>query len=130
MALIEYLLAGIQYLLPHHLLSRLVHAFMRAKTPWLKNSQIGIIASFADVDWSESRLKKPEDFETFNDFFTRELEADARLPDPDPKAFISPSDGKISECGRVKGGRILQAKGAQYSLQILLAGDPCVNDLN
>jgi phosphatidylserine decarboxylase len=48
--------------------------------------------------------------------------------DPDPAAFISPSDGRISQSGRVINGRILQAKGHHFSLRALLANDAAAND--
>jgi phosphatidylserine decarboxylase len=82
----------------------------------------------AGVDWSESRLQNPSDFETFNAFFTRELGKNARLIDPDPSSFISPCDGKISQCGRITSDRMLQAKGQHYSLWSLLARDSSASE--
>ena len=100
MTLFEKLFSGLQYLLPHRLLSRLVHAFMRVRLGPVKNLQIALIGSIAGVDWSESRLQSAGDFTTFNDFFTLELPSGMRPLDPDPGAFISPSDGRISQCGQ------------------------------
>jgi len=62
------------------------------------------------VEWSEAKLQDISDFEHFNAFFTRELAQDARPVDPDPMSFVSPCDGRISQCGRATDGRILQAK--------------------
>ena len=124
MAPIESLLAGIQHLLPHHFLSRLVHAFTRIRFTPLKNLQIWLIGGLAGVDWSEARHQQLSDYAHFNDFFTRELSKDARPLDPDPDALLSPSDGRISQCGRITNDRILQAKGHSYSLRALLAHDP------
>lgn len=124
MRLLENIFSGIQYLLPHHLLSAMVYWFMRIRIKAIKNLQIGLIGEMVGVDWSESRLKSVSDFETFNAFFTRELRKGARPIDPDPATFVSPSDGKISQCGRLTNDRILQAKGAHYSLRALLANDP------
>jgi phosphatidylserine decarboxylase len=123
MNLIEKLFAGIQYLLPHHLLSRLVHAFMRVRLPAVKNLQIGVIGGLAGVDWSESKIPDASGFEHFNAFFTRELKPGARPLDEDPQSLICPSDGRISECGRITTDRILQAKGKHYSVRTLLADD-------
>jgi len=124
MALIEKLFAGIQYLLPHHLLSRLVHALMRIRLAPVKATQIALIGSFAGVDWSEALRQNISDYETFNDFFTRELQKGARPIDPDPRSFVSPCDGTISQCGRITTDRIIQAKGRHYSIRSLLANDP------
>jgi phosphatidylserine decarboxylase len=124
MGIIEKLLSGIQYLLPQHLLSRLVHAFMRIRLAPVKNTQIVLIGSMAGVDWSEAKKENISDFVTFNDFFTRELVDGARPIDADPQSLVSPSDGRISQCGRVTNDRILQAKGRHYSVRSLLANDP------
>lgn len=130
MSLIESLLAGIQYVLPHHLLSRLMHAFMRIRIGFIKNLQISLISEIVGVDWSESKLQSSRDFECFNDFFTRELAANARPIDPDPRTFVSPCDGRISQCGRITGDRIFQAKGHHFSTRTLLANDPVAAEFN
>ncbi len=130
MGLLENILAGIQYLLPHHLLSGLAHWFMRIRVKTIKNAQIALISELTGVDWSESKLKSVSDFENFNAFFTRELMPGARPVDPDPSSFVSPSDGKISQCGRLTNDRILQAKGQHYTLRALLANDPAASDFH
>jgi phosphatidylserine decarboxylase len=124
MQLFEKLFAGIQYLLPHHFLSGLVHGLMRIRFRPVKNLLIAVVGGIAGVDWSEARRQEYADYETFNDFFTRELVDGARVIDPDPHAFVSPSDGRISQCGRITTDRILQAKGHHYSIRSLLANDP------
>jgi phosphatidylserine decarboxylase len=124
MSLIEKLLTVVQRLLPHHLLSRLVHAFMRIRLAPVKNAQIALIGSIVGVNWSEAKSSELSDFDTFNDFFTRELAVGARPVDPDPLSFVCPSDGKISQCGRITNDRLVQAKGRHYSIRSLLANDP------
>jgi len=124
MGLIEKLLSGIQYLLPHHLLSRLVYAFMRIRLAPVKNTQIALIGSMVGVEWEEAKIENISEFEHFNAFFTRELVEGIRPIDPDPRSFVSPSDGRISQCGRITNDRMLQAKGRHYSVRSLLANDP------
>jgi len=124
MGLIEKLLAGIQYLLPHHLLSRLVYAFMRIRLAPVKNTQIALIGSIVGVEWAEAKIENISEFEHFNAFFTRELVNGVRPIDPDPRSFVSPSDGRISQSGRITNDRMLQAKGKTYSVRSLLANDP------
>ena len=124
MGLFEKLLAGFQYLLPHHLLSSLVHAFMRIRLRPVKNAQIAIVGGLAGVDWSEAKSQDYADYDCFNDFFTRELADGAREIDSEPGSFVSPSDGRISQCGRITNNLILQAKGHHYSIRSLLANDP------
>jgi len=130
MSLVEKLFVGLQHLLPQRLLSRLVHGFMRIRLAPVKNLQIAIVGGLAGVDWSESRIQDAADFATFNDFFTRELAAGLRPLDPDPESLVSPSDGRISQCGRITADRILQAKGHHYSIRSLLANDPACADFN
>ena len=130
MGILDSILSGIQYLLPQHLLSRLVYYFMRIRLAPVKNLQIWLVGWAAGVDWSEARSPLASDYESFNDFFTRELAKGARPIDPDPASFVSPSDGRISQCGRVTSDRILQAKGHSYSLQSLMAHDPAARELS
>jgi phosphatidylserine decarboxylase len=122
--LIEKLLAGLQYILPQRLLTALVFRLMRCQTPWLKNALIRSIASLAGVDWEEAASRDLADYPSFNAFFTRELKPGARPLDADPRALLSPSDGRISELGQITGDQIFQAKGHEYSLAELLADDP------
>lgn len=130
MSFLEKLYAGFQALLPQHLLSRLVYALMRVRIGPVKNAQIGIFGALAGVDWSESKHQNASDFETFNDFFTRELNRGARPIEPDPLALICPSDGRISQCGRITTDRIVQAKGHHYTIRALLANDPAAAEFN
>jgi phosphatidylserine decarboxylase len=103
---------------------------MRVRLGPVKNTQIGIFGVLAGVDWSESKHQSASDFETFNDFFTRELNRGARPIDPDPLALICPSDGRISQCGRITTDRIVQAKGHHYTIRALLANDPAAAEFN
>ncbi|HKJ16459.1 MAG TPA: archaetidylserine decarboxylase [Xanthomonadales bacterium] len=129
MSIIGWLLAAIQYVLPHHLLSRCVYHLMRVQWPPVKNLLIMMIGGIAGVDWSESKHKDLADFKSFNDFFTRELEPGARPQNADARGFNSPCDGVISECGRFTGDRLVQAKGQYFSLNTLLARDPATAEL-
>ena len=128
MEIIDFVFSRVQYLLPQHLLSRLVHAFMHIRINLIKNLQIWIVGWLAGVDWAEARSPHAVDYPDFNAFFTRELAAGARPLDPDPLAFISPCDGRISQCGRVTNDRALQAKGSSFSLRALLSNDPLAHD--
>jgi len=128
MGFIEKLLAGFQYLLPHHLLSRLVYAFMRIRLAPVRNTQIALIGSIVGVEWDEAKIENISEFEHFNAFFTRELADGVRPIDPAPRSFVSPSDGRISQCGRITDSLILQAKGRHYTVRSLLANDPSASE--
>lgn len=127
---IERTFAGIQYILPQHSLSRVVYALMRCETGWVKNTLIRQISRAAKINIDEAASPDPSDYANFNAWFTRTLKPGARIFDPDEKAFLSPCDGRISETGALFENRILQAKGKDYSLQDLLAGDPVCQQLN
>ncbi|MEE4174850.1 MAG: archaetidylserine decarboxylase [Xanthomonadales bacterium] len=126
---LEKPLALLQDVLPQHGLTQLVHRFMRSETGWLKNAQISAVGKLAGIDFSEAVSTDPDDYRTFNAFFTRELKPGARPLDPDPDALLSPCDGRVSECGALHNGRILQAKGHDYSIGALLADDPVCDAL-
>ena len=128
-SVIERILAGFQYILPQHFLSRIVYALMRSEIKWVKNLLIHLISQVAGINYAEALSPDPEDYVSFNAWFTRALKPGVRVFDPDPNAFLSPCDGKISETGPLKENRILQAKGKDYSLQDLLADDPVCQQL-
>lgn len=110
-----------QYCLPQHLLSRMMHRVCRCRVCWLKNLLISRVIRHYKVDMSEAVHSDMTVFEHFNAFFTRQLKAGAR-----PIAegtIVSPVDGCISQLGKIHNGRIVQAKGHDYSILELLGGD-------
>lgn len=128
-SVVERILAGFQYILPQHFLSRIVYALMRSEIKWVKNLLIKTISRVAGINYAEALSPDPADYVSFNAWFTRALKPGVRVFDPDPNTFLSPCDGKISETGSLQENRILQAKGKDYSLQDLLANDPVCQQL-
>lgn len=112
-----------QYILPHHTLSRLIGRFAECETPWFKNRLIAWFIKRYQVDMSEALLEDPSAYRHFNDFFTRALKDGIRPLDGSEKTVVSPADGAISQIGSIEHGRIFQAKGQSFSLQELLGGD-------
>ena len=112
-----------QYVLPHRLLSRIVHWLMRVENKTIKNFIINKISKSYNVNMQEAASSNLDDYKHFNAFFTRELKAGIRPIDQDRKSIISPVDGAISQCGKIKQGRIFQAKGFDFSVEELLACD-------
>ncbi|HCL73430.1 MAG TPA: phosphatidylserine decarboxylase, partial [Gammaproteobacteria bacterium] len=66
----------LQYLLPHHALSRLTGKFAEGR--FSKNLLISLFISRYQVDLSDAENEDPEAFESFNAFFTRALKPTAR----------------------------------------------------
>ncbi|HEY1724648.1 MAG TPA: archaetidylserine decarboxylase [Steroidobacteraceae bacterium] len=117
----SWLFVGLQALLPHHLLGRLVYALSRTRRPWLKDLLIARFVQHYQPRLSEALQPDARAYDSFNAFFTRALRADARPIDPNPARLLSPCDGVLSNCGRVDGQKLLQAKGRFYTLSELLA---------
>lgn len=110
----------LQYVAPHRLLSRLAYWAAHWRwTPW-KNLFIGQILKRFDVNMDEAENPDAFSHPSFNAFFTRALKPGARIADPDPRAQVMPSDGRISQLGRIENGRILQAKGQEFTAAELL----------
>lgn len=116
------LFVALQYLLPQHGLSRLVHALARVRVRWIKNALIRAFMRVFVPDLSDAAERNPRAYPTFNAFFTRPLAPDARPVAAGNAAIACPVDGTVSECGSILGDRILQAKGYDYTLDALLAG--------
>ncbi|HET6586208.1 MAG TPA: archaetidylserine decarboxylase [Oleiagrimonas sp.] len=113
----------LQYLLPHRFLSRVVyHATRWTWRPW-KNFLISQVVRRYQVDMAQAIQSDPLAYPHFNAFFTRELRTGARTVPTDPDAIACPADGRISQAGRIREGRILQAKGQDFSVAELLADE-------
>lgn len=120
--MIKKLLVSLQYLIPKHLLSRLVGWLANCRLNWLKNLMINWFIRHYQVDMSIAALPHAKDYVTFNGFFIRRLKAGVRPIATEPNSIISPVDGIISQYGGIKQGSLIQAKGFKYSLESLFAG--------
>ncbi|MEW6990657.1 archaetidylserine decarboxylase [Colwelliaceae bacterium 6441] len=120
---LDKLKIALQYIMPKHALSRLVGKFAAAEAGWLTTKAIKAFMNAYSINMAEAKLKNAEDFKSFNDFFTRELEEGARTIDNNEHALCYPVDGAISQQGDIVDGQLIQAKGFNYSLTSLLGGD-------
>ena len=112
-----------QYLLPHHLLSRLIGCAAECRATWFKSRLINWFAKQYQVDMSEAAVEQLDAYEHFNAFFTRALKDGARPLDSSADAVLCPADGAVSQLGKIEHGRIFQAKGHSFSVLELLGGD-------
>src|ERR1700741_2114953 len=85
----------------------------------LRRPVLGGFARFVGADVSEA-ADPLESFPTLNRFFTRTLKPGARSWPNDPRVAACPVDGRAGQVGRVAEGRLIQAKGRDYSLAELL----------
>jgi phosphatidylserine decarboxylase len=109
--------------MPKHLISRLVGKIASAKMGWLTTQLISLFIKAFKINMAEAKFKNASDFKTFNNFFTRELEAGARVINDNDNTICFPVDGAISQQGDIVDGRLIQAKGFNYNLTTLLGGD-------
>jgi phosphatidylserine decarboxylase len=109
-----------QYLIPQHVLSRLVFKLTHwpggAVTQWT----IQRFIKHYGIDMSLAQPAEVREYATFNQFFTRALHPTARPLAP--AGIICPVDGEISQIGKIEADQLLQAKGHWFSLDELLGG--------
>ncbi|MEG0258598.1 MAG: phosphatidylserine decarboxylase [Lysinibacillus sp.] len=92
-----------------------------AKARWSKR----IIPSYVklyDINLDEVS-KNVQQFSSLHDFFTRELQEEARPVISDVQTFASPVDAKIESFGRIEWDMTFQVKGKQYALTNLLGNE-------
>ena len=121
--LVDYIKAWPTYLLPHHALSRIMHAITRSEIRWWKTSFTRWFVNHFQVDMSLAQEPNLDSYPSFNAFFTRALRSDARPIVADESLLACPVDGAVSQLGKIKSGRIFQAKGRDYTLLELLGND-------
>ncbi len=113
----------LQYVIPQHLLSRFIGKLAKGQGGMLTQWCIQYFIQYYQVNMQEAKEPNPKHYRTFNEFFTRQLKANLRPIALGVQEIASPADGVISQLGLIKAGRLLQAKGFDYSLQTLLGGD-------
>ncbi len=115
------LLAALR-LLPKNALSRLAGAAARWRAPApVRRAAMRAFARRYGVDLSE--CEDIAAFATFNEFFARPLRPGLRPVAAGDGVVVSPVDGSVSESGAAAGGRLVQAKGIDYTLDALLGHD-------
>lgn len=111
-----------QYLLPQHLLSRLMYRLTRHRISWLTRLQIRLFISIFKVNMEEAESTSVKDYPNFNTFFARALRKSARPVTKIAHELACPVDGYVSQIGSFTHGRLIQAKGWSYDLASLLGG--------
>lgn len=117
----DQLFITLQYLLPQHMLSRAAGWLANCETPVIKNFLIKHFIQHFHVNMEEAAEPDYEKYPSFNQFFTRALRQGARTI-AEGNCVVSPADGAISQLGPIHAGRILQAKGQDFSVLEMLAG--------
>ena len=109
-----------QYVMPKQAISRI---FGKLASKNMGDFTTWIIKKFIqknNIDMSIFQNQDISSYKTFNDFFARPIKPEARPIAPEENAVASPVDGTVSQFGRITLGRIIQAKGIDYSMNNLL----------
>ncbi len=121
MSAFTYATAQLLRALPRAGLSRAVGRI--AEQPWPRDVGRAVVALYSriyDVELGECDAR---DWPNFDSFFTRSLRRGIRTIDPDPRAIVSPADGRIESVVPVEAGATFEVKGRPYRVEELL-GDP------
>lgn len=113
---------SLQYMLPKTMLSRLTGKLASMPLGIVTTNIIKWFINRYQVNMQEALHEEADAYATFNDFFTRPLKPHVRPIDTDPNILCHPVDGKVSQLGEIKQGRIFQAKGHHFELQTLVGG--------
>ncbi|ATM75772.1 Phosphatidylserine decarboxylase proenzyme [Serratia fonticola] len=113
----------LQYWLPKLALTRLAGWGADKKAGWLTKLVVKAFARYYRVQMQEAQNPDLASYATFNEFFVRPLRDGARPIVAEPQVLALPADGAISQLGAIRDDQIFQAKGHNYTLEALLAGN-------
>ena len=108
---------------PSYWLTRSAGWLSTVKVEFVKNYLISRFIQFYRVDMTSSQRQEPEQFQHFEDFFTRELKEAARPIDRTPNSIVSPVDGTVASWGRYTNNTIVQVKHTASNLFNLAQSD-------
>jgi phosphatidylserine decarboxylase len=109
-------------LVPKNALSRVAGALTRWQAPApVRHAAMRAFARRYGIDLGES--PGLDAYRTFGEFFARPLRPGLRPIAAGDDVLVSPVDATVSEAGLSAGGRLVQAKGIDYSLAALVADD-------
>ncbi len=121
--MIDKIKVGLQYWIPQHGLTRLVGKLASAQAGGLTTSIIRWFIKQYNVNMDEALHSDPKHFKTFNEFFVRELKEGMRPIAEGDDVIVHPADARVSQFGPITDGRLIQAKGHDFSARELLGGD-------
>jgi phosphatidylserine decarboxylase len=103
--------------IPRGLVTRFMGWFSQIEQPLVRDASLAAWQLFADLELHDAAKTE---WKSVHDCFTRQLRPGARPIDPDPAIVVSPCDGIVVSCGRIRGDTLIQAKGLTYTLADLL----------
>lgn len=113
--------AVFQNLVPQQTLSEVAGYLAKSQNKYIKKAFVHTFAKAYDISLDEYARGSLDAYDSFNDFFTRELKDGQRPIDDSVDAITCPADGVVSQIGHIQAGQLLQAKGREYDVGQLLA---------
>lgn len=120
----DSLFIALQRLTPQHALSRAAGWLANCEVPLVKDTFIRWFVKRYTVNLTEAEYSTPQEYPSFNAFFTRALCPGSRPIAPGAENVACPADGTVSQLGQIKDGRLFQAKGYSFTANELLGNDP------
>ena len=124
MSVATYATAQILRVLPRQRIGQAIGRL--ADSPWpapVGRAIVGLYSRVYDIELDECVDGRDAGaWPSFDAFFTRKLRDGARAIDRDPRAVLSPADGRIESMSRIEEGGAFLVKGRRYSVDEL-AGD-------
>ncbi len=109
-----------QHCIPQRLVCRFIYHTARSTRPWFARPLMRWFATRYGLDLTEAEKTSIDDYDSLNALFTRALKPGARQIDTTPGVIVAPADGMLTQAGTIERGRLVQAKGIDYSLADLL----------
>lgn len=113
----------LQYMLPKQGLTQFAGWFANKNAGFITQWAIKLFAKVYKVDMNEAQKSEFTAYATFNDFFVRPLKEQVRPLVAESHQLAQPADGAISQLGPIQNDQIFQAKGHNYTVEALLAGN-------
>lgn len=121
--MIEKIKVLLHLLTPKYFITCIFGYLARRELGALTTFIIKLFAKKYNINMAEAEIEDFEKFSTFNDFFTRKLKDGVRPIYGNDDNLTMPVDGTMAEFGKISYGRLISAKGQDYSLRSLLGGD-------
>lgn len=112
----------LQFMLPKQGLTQLAGWFASRNVGFVTQWAIKLFAKAYKVNMNEAQKSELTAYLTFNDFFIRTLKDGARPIVEYEHHLAQPADGAVSQLGPIDNDLIFQAKGHNYTVEALLAG--------
>ncbi|ETT02739.1 archaetidylserine decarboxylase [Providencia sp. PROV188] len=112
----------LQFMLPKQGLTQLAGWFASRNVGFVTQWAIKLFAKAYKVNMNEAQKSELTAYSTFNDFFIRTLKDGARPIVEAEHQLAQPADGAVSQLGPIDNDLIFQAKGHNYTVEALLAG--------